>query len=367
LLSVLAPHARRLWPAVAAVLLQQAAALSGPVLVAIMIDRAIPALRAGDARPLVVVAVAQAGCGLAAGLLQSLFIRLSVRVGQDVVADLRMRLFSHLQAQSVEFHDRHAAGALASRASGDIDAVRSLFDSGIDQIATAAVSLAYTSSILLVLDWRLGCAALAAMGPIHWTMRSFRGRSLPVYQRRSAAAAAASAHLSETLAGIRTVRAFGLEGRNEHRFARLNRRHREENRRTQLEMARYVASSRLVAGTAVAALVLWGRTGSRPARWGWAPTPESCCTCGISTTSRSGSAASSTPTSRPWRRWARSPCCWPSNPPSRSPPLPPACPRLPGSAPDAGWRSPASRSPTATDARCCAASTSTSPPGRPSR
>ncbi|MEW1864373.1 ABC transporter ATP-binding protein [Streptomyces sp. NPDC088194] len=256
--SVLGPGARRLRLAALVVLLQQAAAQAGPVAVAVTIDRAIPALRAGDARPLAAVAAGYAGCVLAAGLLQRTFIRLSVQVGQHAVAELRLRLFAHLQAQSVEFHDTHASGTLASRASSDVEAVRSLFDSGIDQIVTAAVSLVYISSILLVLDWRLGCAAVAAMAPIHWTMRSFRRRSLQVYRRRSGAAAAASADMSESFAGIRTVQAFRLERANERRFGRLNQRHRNENRQAEREMARYVTSSRLVANTAVAGLVLWG-------------------------------------------------------------------------------------------------------------
>ncbi|WP_433894277.1 ABC transporter ATP-binding protein [Streptomyces sp. CA-111067] len=256
--SVLRPHTRRLWLAAVAVLLQQAAALAGPVAVALTIDRAVPALRADDVRPLIAVSAGYAGCVVAAGLLQSVFIRLSVRVGQDAVTELRVRLFSHLQGQSLRFHDEHASGTLASRASSDVEAVRSLFDSGIDQIVTAAVSLVSISAVLLVLDWRLGCAALAAMAPIQLTMRSFRGRSLQVYRRRSAAAAAASADMSETFAGIRTVQAFRLERANERRFAGLNQRLRKENRQAEREMARYVTFSRLVANTAVAGLVLWG-------------------------------------------------------------------------------------------------------------
>jgi ATP-binding cassette subfamily B protein len=255
---VLRPSARDLGLLVAVILLQQAAELAGPVAVAVTIDRAIPALREHDAGPLVVVAVSYAACVIAAALLQRTFVRLSARVGQNAITELRVRLFAHLQRQSLEFHDRHASGALASRASSDVEAVRALFDSGPDQIVTAAVSLVYISSILLLLDWRLGCAAVAAMGPIHWTMRSFRRRSLPVYRRRSAAAAAASADMSETFAGIRTVQAFGLEHGNERRFARLNQRHRQENRRSELEMARYVTASRMVANIAVAGLVLWG-------------------------------------------------------------------------------------------------------------
>ncbi|MEU9410972.1 ABC transporter ATP-binding protein [Streptomyces sp. NPDC048281] len=256
--SVLGPNIRRLWLAVAVVLLQQAAALAGPVFVTVTINRAIPALGTHDSAPLVIVAVAYGGCVIVASLLQNLFIRLSVTVGQDVVAELRARLFAHIQAQSMEFHEDHSSGKLASRASSDVDAVRELFESGIDQIVTAGVSLVYISSVLLVLDWRLGGAALAVMAPIYWTMRSFRKRSLQVYRRRSAAAAAAAGDLSETFAGIRTVQAFCRERANEDRFARLNERHRKENRQAAMEMARYVTSSRLVANIAVAGLVLWG-------------------------------------------------------------------------------------------------------------
>ncbi|WP_405540367.1 ABC transporter ATP-binding protein/permease [Streptomyces sp. NBC_00075] len=256
--SVLGPDIRRLWLAVAVVLLQQVAALAGPVLVAVTINKAIPALRAHDAAPLLIVAVTYGSCVAAAGLLQNMFIRLSVTVGQNVLSELRARLFAHTQAQSVEFHDAHAAGQLASRASGDVEAVRELFDSGIEQIVTAGVSLVYVSSVLLVLDWRLGWASLAVMAPIYWTMRSFRKRSLQVYQRRSTAAAAAAGDMSETFAGIRTVQAFCRERANEDRFAMLNRRHRKENRQAGMEMARYVTSSRLVANIAVAGLVMWG-------------------------------------------------------------------------------------------------------------
>ncbi|QZZ32435.1 ABC transporter ATP-binding protein [Streptomyces sp. ST1015] len=215
-------------------------------------------MRGGDAGPLVAVAVGCTCCVTAAGVLQSLFVRLSAGLGQGVVAELRVRLFAHLQAQSVAFHDAHASGTLASRASGDVAAVHGLFRSGLDQIVTAAVSLVYIASALLVLDPPLGLAALAALVPVCWTMRSFRRRSLPVYHRRSTAAGAVAGDLRETFAGIRTVRAFGREDVNERRFAGLDRCHRDANERAELEMARYVTASRLVANAAVAGLVLWG-------------------------------------------------------------------------------------------------------------
>lgn len=256
--QVLGSDIRRLWLAGGVVLLQQAAGLAGPLLVAVTIDRAIPALRGDDPTPLVAIAVAYAICTFAAGLLQNVFVRLSVRVGQNALSVLRMRIFTHIQAQGVAFHESHASGALASRATNDVEAVRELFESGVEEIVTAVVSLFYISAVLLLLDWRLGLAALAALVPIYGTMRSFRSRSLQVYHRRSTAAAAVAGDMSETFAGIRTVQAFQRESTNEARFAVLNELHRKQNQRAGIEMARYVTWSRLVANTAVAALVFWG-------------------------------------------------------------------------------------------------------------
>jgi ATP-binding cassette subfamily B protein len=256
--SLVRPGIRRVWLTAVVLLVQQAAASAGPVLVAYTIGSAVPALRAKDVVPLAGVAAAYVGCAAANGLLQDRFVRLSAGISQNVLGGLRLRLFSKIQAQSIDFHERHSSGQLTSRATTDVEAVRELLDSGLDQIISAAVSLIYISVILLILDWQLGVAALAAMGPVYLTMRSFRRRVRQVYHRRSTAAAAVMTGIAEMLGGIRTVQAYRREEANDGTLAVTNGRHRDLNIRAGLEMARYVTSSRLVANAAIAALVLWG-------------------------------------------------------------------------------------------------------------
>jgi ATP-binding cassette, subfamily B, bacterial len=252
------PGIRRVWLTAVVLLLQQAAALAGPVLVACTIDDAIPALRAGDMMPLTGVAAGYVACAIANGLLQDWFVRLSAGISQNVLCGLRLMLFSKIQTLSLDFHERHSSGQLTSRATTDIEAVRELLDSGLDQIISAAVSLLYIAVILLILDWQLGVAALAAMGPVYLTMRSFRRRVRKVYHRRSAAAAVVMTGIAEMLGGIRTVQAYRHEEANDATLAVANGSHRDLNIRAGLEMARYVTSSRLVANAAIAALVLCG-------------------------------------------------------------------------------------------------------------
>ena len=256
--SLLRPHARRLGTATAVLLIRQAAQLAGPLLVAYAFDRAAPAMRAHHAGPLVVVAVGYLLCPAVSGAAQYWFVTASARVGQDVLADLRDRVFVHAQGLDLAFHERYTSGRLTSRATSDVEALRELLDGSAGQIVTAGLSTVAITATLLYLDRPLGAAALVVIVPLYATMRSFRRRSTPVYTRRSEALASVTTRTAETFAGIRAVQALRLQRANDSAFADVNGHHEHLNGAAGLEMARYVTASRLVANVAVAALVLWG-------------------------------------------------------------------------------------------------------------
>ena len=93
--SLLRPHRRALWTLVGLVVVQNSAAMAGPWLVGVGIDRGIPALRAGDWGPLVTVVAALGGCAAVDGVLRTVFLFRTGRIGQDVLFDLRRRVFDH--------------------------------------------------------------------------------------------------------------------------------------------------------------------------------------------------------------------------------------------------------------------------------
>ncbi|MCF3177419.1 ABC transporter ATP-binding protein [Streptomyces sioyaensis] len=258
LASLLAPHRRRVAVVAVLLLLQQAAVQAGPLLVAYALDHAVPALRAGAHGPLVAVAVAAAVCAVASGALQFGFIQLAARISQDVLLDLRGRIFRHAQALSLDFHERYTSGRLISRATTDVESLRELLDEGLQELITIVLSTVYISVTLLWLDWGLGAAALASGVPLALLLRSFRHRAHRVYSAKSSAMASIIVKFTETLNGIRPVQAFRRERANDTAFAHLNHHHERINGNTLLEMARYVVSSRLVANVALAAIVLWG-------------------------------------------------------------------------------------------------------------
>ncbi|MFF4861886.1 ABC transporter ATP-binding protein [Streptomyces sp. NPDC001231] len=256
--SLLAPMKARAAGTTLLLLLQQAAVQAGPLLVAYAIDTAVPAFRDHDRGPLVAVAVGYLLCALASGALQWAFVIASARVSQDVLLDLRGRIFRHGQALSVDFHERYTSGRLISRSTTDVESLRELLGEGLDELVSVVLSFVCISAMLLWLDLGLGAVAVASFVPLHLLIRAYRRRAGRVFQERSTAIAAVIVKFVETMNGIRPVRAFRREAANDAGFRVLNRRHERTNGDALLEMARYVVGSRLVANTTVAVIVLWG-------------------------------------------------------------------------------------------------------------
>ncbi|MEW1832776.1 ABC transporter ATP-binding protein [Streptomyces sp. NPDC088196] len=256
--SLLAPMKTRVTITTLLLLLQQAAVQVGPLLVAYAIDRAVPAFRNDNHGPLIAVGAGYLLCALLSGGLQYAFIAASARVNQDVLLDLRGRIFRHAQALSIDFHERYTSGRLISRSTTDIEALRELLSEGLQELITVILSFVYISAMLLWLDLGLGAVAVASFAPLYLLVRVYQRRAVQVYAVRSTAIARVIVKFVETMNGIRPVRAFRREAVNDADFQVLNQQHERSNGDALLEMARYVTGSRLVANTAVAVIVLWG-------------------------------------------------------------------------------------------------------------
>ncbi|MFI8433032.1 ABC transporter ATP-binding protein [Streptomyces sp. NPDC079020] len=258
LASLLAPMRGRVVVAALFLLLQQAAVQAGPLLVAYAIDRGVPAFRDHDYGPLIAVAVGYGLCSVGAGVLQYAFIRAAARINQDVLLDLRGRIFRHAQALSVDFHERYTSGRLISRSTTDVESLRELLGEGLQELIGVVLSFVSISVVLLWLDLGIGAIAVFSFVPLYLLVQLYRRRAGRVFAARSTAIAAVIVKFAETMNGIRPVQAFRRERTNDAAFDTLNHRHERTNGDALLEMARYVVGSRLVANTAVAGMVLWG-------------------------------------------------------------------------------------------------------------
>src|ERR671935_1990188 len=76
-------------------------------------------------------------------------------VGERILADLRNKLFGHLQRLSLGFYERNRAGVIISRLTNDVEALDQLVTDGVTSLVQSTLTLGGTAVLLFVLDWRL--------------------------------------------------------------------------------------------------------------------------------------------------------------------------------------------------------------------
>jgi ABC-type multidrug transport system fused ATPase/permease subunit len=257
--SLLRPHTRLIGWAVLLLLLQNGAAMAGPYLISVGIDRGIPPVTQGDgAGVLVAVTVLFLVAALVEYATKRGFLVLSGRIGQAILLDLRTRVYDHFQRLSPAFHERYTSGRVISRLTSDIDALAELLDGGIDDLVLAGLSVVSVGVILVVLDWQLGLVTLLSFPLLLWLSRWFRRNSAIAYRRTRETVALVIVQFVESLGGIRAVHAFRREPRNQEIFESLNADYRRANERAFKLVAIFAPGIKLIGNVTIAVVLFYG-------------------------------------------------------------------------------------------------------------
>jgi ATP-binding cassette subfamily B protein len=179
-------------------------------------------------------------------------------VGQRVLADLRIRIFTHLQELPIGFYESRPAGVLISRMTNDVEALDSLVTDSVVTLFQAGLTLIGTVVILLTLDLKLALITFCVFPLLAGGSIWFRLVSAGAFRRTRETIGSITAYLQETMSGIRVVRSFGQEPFHEARFAELNDDNREANMATVRLNAAYFPAVEMLSGVAIAGIVLYG-------------------------------------------------------------------------------------------------------------
>jgi ATP-binding cassette, subfamily B, bacterial len=259
LTDLLRPHRGAIAATLVLVVAANLAALAGPWLVGIGIDRGIPPLlHGGDVVPLAVIVAGFFVAVSAQAVTTRAFIVVIGRLGEDVVLELRQRLFAHFQRLPVAFHEHYTSGRVISRQTSDVDSISDLFEDGLDSLVSAVFSLLLVGAGMLLLDWPLALVVLAGFVPLVVLTRWFRRESAIAYRHSREAIAQVIVAFVETFGGIRAVQAFRREHRNEEVFSGLNGQYAAASLRSSRLISVYAPAITMVANVATGAVLLYG-------------------------------------------------------------------------------------------------------------
>ncbi len=260
LFSLLRPYRKRLAVAAIWIILFNFSSLAGPYLVGMAIDRGVDRIIDGDgsSATLIVIVTALAFTAIVQGLSDNAFVRAVGRVGQDVLFDLRQRVFAHFQQLSMAFHEKYTSGRVISRLTSDIEAISDLLRSGFESLVWAALSLVSIGILMFTLDVPLAVVAWTIFPVVVAVTVWFRNQSSRAYRAGRESVALVIVHFVESLGGIRAVQAFRREPRNQAIFEDVNGRYRDANVWSSRLAAVYGPGVRGLGGIATAIVLLFG-------------------------------------------------------------------------------------------------------------
>jgi ATP-binding cassette subfamily B protein len=255
LVGLALPYKARTAGAVVSLFAYTLVALVPPLLAKLAVDQGI---KEGDLQTLVWIVAAFVVIGLVAFGLSSLQTYLTGWVGERALADLRIRLFAHLQRLSLGYFERNRTGAIISRITNDVEALDTLITDGLTSLVQNLMLLIGTAVVLFVLDWRLALATLSVIPLMAAATIWFRVRSNRAYRRVRERIGLVTATLAEDIAGMRVVQSYAREPRNQTSFRGINSRYRDANYETIVLNGLYFPAVDFLASLATAIVLGYG-------------------------------------------------------------------------------------------------------------
>ena len=226
LLGYMRPYWHAVVGALVLTMINAGSQAAGPFLIGRAVDEFIDA---GDKTGLAWTMVALAGVYLAGFFAMRFQIYWMSWAGQNVLADLREKVFDKVEELSLQYLEGKEAGDLMSRLVNDMDAINTFLSQGLSQSIGSLLAITGVVVAMLALEWKLALATLAIVPLMLLTTGQFARWARSAFRRTRETIGDVSADLQEELDGVKVAQAFNRSDLNIRRFAERNAANRDAN------------------------------------------------------------------------------------------------------------------------------------------
>ncbi len=255
LLGYLGPYRGDVALAVLVALGDAVVQLAGPYLTKEAIDHGIRHRDLGHLDRVALLYLVALLSGLGLNYLQT---QIMQRVGQNIMLDLRLALFRHLQRLPIAYFDRNPVGRVMTRVTNDVDVLNELFTAGVVSIVGDVFVLVGIVVAMVRLNAELMVVTFSVLPLIVLVTLTFRVKVRKSFREVRSALARMNAFLNENLSGMSTVQLLNRERRNLGQFHDVNAGHRDANLQAVYQHALFFPLLELVGALAVSLIVWYG-------------------------------------------------------------------------------------------------------------
>ena len=257
--DVVRPYRTRFLATVVLVVVSTALQVVGPTLIARGFDTGLPAaVEDNNFLPILFIVAGFVLSGLGAAAFLALYTRWSITISQDVLGELRRRIFAHTQRLSLEFHERYTSGRIIARQTSDIDTLGELLSGGLSSLVSGVLYLLFTAIALVAIDPISGIPLALAMIPVAGVTWWFSSASRREFRASRLYSTRLIIQFVESMTGIRAVKSFRREPVDRDAYADKVEDYRYATKRTIEVYGIYDPALKVIGSLTVATVLLLG-------------------------------------------------------------------------------------------------------------
>lgn len=179
-------------------------------------------------------------------------------LGQNIIKDIRIKLYRHIQSLKLTFFDKTPIGRLVTRNVSDIETLAEVFSTGIAGIIADVMQLLVILGFMFWMDWSLTLVSLSLLPILILATYVFKEKIKVAFNEVRAAVSNLNSFVQEHITGMNIVQIFNSEKREFEKFKEINKEHRKANINSVLYYAIYFPVSEVIQAAGIGLIVWYG-------------------------------------------------------------------------------------------------------------
>jgi ATP-binding cassette subfamily B multidrug efflux pump len=255
LIKYLSPYKRLVLVSFIMLFIVSGLELVGPYLTKVAIDTHI---KNKDLAGLSCIALIFLGVLVLSFIMKYIQIYIMQYIGQRIMFDLRVKIFSRLQKMDMSFFDKNPIGRLMTRVMGDVEVLNELFSAGIVTIFGDVFTLLGIAIVMFILNWKLALVTLSVIPLLFYATIYFRKKARTSFRKIRKRIAKINAFMQENIGGMAIIQLFRQERKKFHQFDGLNKDHFQAWIETIFYFAIFFPAVEIISSLAISLIIWYG-------------------------------------------------------------------------------------------------------------
>ena len=226
-----------------------------PKLIQVAIDRDIALM---DYSGLVVMIAILIALLMMQAFVQYLHTYLSGWLGQNIIRDIRIKLFKHIQNLNLRFFDKTPIGRLVTRNVSDIETLAEVFSQGIAAMVGDLLLILVILGVMIYTDWKLTLVSLSTLPILLFSTYIFKEKIKISFNQVRTAVSNLNSFVQEHITGMSIVQIFNSEQREYEKFKKINIEHRKAHVKSVMYYSVYFPIAEVIQASGFALVVWYG-------------------------------------------------------------------------------------------------------------